>query len=189
MGRVRAAVRCALCAVHGADQDARGFSAKSQLVALLYAQLAGAASLRAVEAEMASHADQFQAVGVVPARRATLADANAQRPAAVFTDLFATMVRQAGRGLRRALGGDLAGTALYLVDATDTAELLSEVLPLDGRSRAWAHFSAHACGAKPRVILNASNTTQRSLTNNRFAHRATLRDPVSIQRNSFITIP
>ncbi|MDQ2804720.1 MAG: IS4 family transposase [Pseudomonadota bacterium] len=124
-----------LCAAHDAERDARGFSAKSQFVALLYAQLAGALSLRDIEAGMSSHAGQFHGLGVVPARRSTLADANAQRPATLFMDLFAYLAAGAGRSLRR----DLGGAGLYLVDAT--------VLPLTGRSRAWAHFSAHACGA------------------------------------------
>ena len=132
-----------LCAAHGADQWARGFSSRSQLVALLYAQVAGAASLRDIEAGMSSHADRLHGLAVVPARRSTLAEALRQRPAGLFADLFAVMVAQAGRGLRR----DLDGTALHLVDAT--------TLPLDSRSLGWARFSAHACGAKLHVIYDA----------------------------------
>ncbi len=132
-----------LRAAHGADRHERGFSARSQLVALLYAQLAGAASLRDIEAGMSSHADRLHPLGVVPARRSTLADALAQRPAALFAALFAHLAAGAGRGLRR----DLGEAATYLVDAT--------VLPLDGRSATWARFSASVCGAKLHVIYDA----------------------------------
>lgn len=133
----------ALCQAHGVGRYERGFSTKSQLVALLYAQVAGAASLRDIEAGMSSHADRLHALDVTPARRSTLADALAQRPAALFLDLFARLVGHAGRSLRRGLDG----AATYLVDAT--------VLPLDGRSARWARFSAHACGAKLHVIHDA----------------------------------
>lgn len=95
-----------LVEVHGADERARGFSTKSQLVAMLYAPLSGAESLREIEAGQQSHAKRFYHVGVRPARRATLADANAYRPATVFSDLFALLVGRLQRGrARRAIDG------------------------------------------------------------------------------------
>ena len=92
-----------LVALHGADDGERGFDTKSHFVALLYAQLSGASSLREIEAGMKSHEGRLYHLGAVPARRSTLADANRLRPAAVFADLFARMVQQAHRGLRRSL--------------------------------------------------------------------------------------
>ena len=98
---------------HGADARVRRLSTKSQLVALLYAQLSGASSLREIEAGLSSHAVRLYHLGADPVRRSTLSDANAQRPAAVFTELLAMMARQAHRGLRRALA-----ETTYLIDAT-----------------------------------------------------------------------
>lgn len=133
-----------LVAVHGADQRARGFSTKSQFVAMLYAQLAGAGSLREIEAGQQSHAKRFYHVGARPARRTTLAEANADRPAAVFSDLFALLVGRLQRGrTRRAMDG----ASTYLIDST--------LLPLDSRSANWARFSSQVCGAKMHVIYDA----------------------------------
>jgi len=74
-------------------------------------------------------------------QRSTLADANAHRPPAVFSERFARMVSRANRHLRRALGD-----TVYLIDASG--------LKLDRRSAAWARFSDAACGAKVHVIYD-----------------------------------
>jgi IS4 transposase len=89
-----------------------------------------------------SHALRLYHVGGRTVSRSTLADANALRPSAVFSDLFAVMVAQAQRGLRRAIG-----EATYLIDSTG--------IRLSGLGSAWAHFSAQACGAKVHVIYDA----------------------------------
>ena len=130
-----------LVEVHGADARVRQLSTKSQLMALLYAQLSGASSLREIEAGLASHAGRLYHLGVKPARRSTLSDANALRPAAVFVELFARLASQAHRGLRRALA-----ETTYLIDATGVR--------LSGLAAGWARFSAKACGAKVHVIYD-----------------------------------
>jgi IS4 transposase len=89
-----------------------------------------------------SHAVRLYHVGADPVRRSTFSDANAQRPAAVFTDLLAMMMKQAHRGLRRKLA-----ETTYLIDATSVR--------LNARSAGWARFSAGVCGAKVHVIYDA----------------------------------
>jgi hypothetical protein len=126
---------------HRADKHVRRLSTKSQLVAMLYGQLCGAASLREIEAGLKSHQARLYHLGARPARRATLADANALRPADVFAALFGLMMKQAHRGLRRALAD-----TTYLIDSTG--------LRLDERSADWARFSAGVCGAKLHVIYD-----------------------------------
>ena len=84
----------------GADVRVRRLSTKSQLLAMLFGQFSGATSLREIEAGLKSHAGRLYHLGASPPRRSTLADANARRPAEVFTELFAILLRQAGRGLR-----------------------------------------------------------------------------------------
>lgn len=129
-----------LVAQHGADARVRRLSTKSQLVALLYAQLSGASSLREVEGGQRSQAVRLYHLGAKPVRRSTLADANAQRPAAVFTELFAHMVRQAHRGLRRKVT-----EAVHLIDSTG--------LRLNSLSH-WARFSGAVFGAKLHVVYD-----------------------------------
>ena len=73
-----------LVEAHGADARVRRLTTKSQLVALLYGQLAGASSLREIAGGLASHTARLYHLGAEPAQRSTLADANARRPAAVF---------------------------------------------------------------------------------------------------------
>src|ERR1700723_4017851 len=127
---------------HGADARVRRLSTKSQLVALLYGQLSGAASLREIVTGLSSHAVRLYHVGAAPVRRSTFSDANAQRPVSVFTDLLAMMMKQAHRGLRRKLA-----ETTYLIDATSAR--------LNERSAGWARFSAGVCGAKVHVIYDA----------------------------------
>jgi len=133
----------ALVARHGADARVRRLPTKTQFIALLYAQLAGAVSLRETVAGLRSHAARLYHLGARLVCRSTLADANAQRPAAVFADLFACMLQGAHGGLRRAIG-----EATLLIDSTS--------LPLNARSADWARFSANACGAKLHVIYDAN---------------------------------
>ena len=130
-----------LVATHRADERVRRLPTKTQLIALLYAQLSGCLGLRETVAGLQSHATRLYHLGAKPVRRSTLSDANAQRPAAVFADLFATLMTSAHRGLRRAVG-----EATLLIDSTS--------LPLNARSAGWARFSANACGAKLHVIYD-----------------------------------
>jgi len=69
--------------------------------------------LRGIVDGLRSHETRLYRLGTRPVRRSTLADANAERPAAVFPKLFAAMVGCAHRGLRRKMG---EGT--YPIDAT-----------------------------------------------------------------------
>lgn len=130
-----------LTAAHGADRRVRRLPTKSQFIALLYGQFAGASSLREIVGGLESHAARLYHVGGCPVSRSTLADANATRPSAVFSELFALMVARAQRGLRRAIG-----EATYLIDST--------AVRLSGAGSAWARFSATACGAKLHVVYD-----------------------------------
>jgi IS4 transposase len=127
---------------HGADARVRRLSTKGQFIALLYGQLSGASSLREIVTGLTSHAARLYHLGADPARRSTLSDANAQRPAAVFSELLAMMMKQAHRGLRRKLG-----ETTYLIDATS--------IRLNEHSAGWARFSTGVCGAKVHVIYDA----------------------------------
>jgi hypothetical protein len=127
---------------HAADFKVRRLTTKDQFIALLYGQLSGATSLREAVLGLQSHAARLYHLGVRPVCRSTLSDANGERPSAVFSGLFAEMVKQAGRGLRRKMGD-----SLYLIDATS--------LRLSSKSTEWARFSTGVYGAKAHVIYDA----------------------------------
>ena len=127
---------------HGADKHVRRLTTKDQFIALLYGQLSGATSLREIVGGLESHSGRLYHVGGHPVQRSTLSDANAQRPCAVFSELFATLVGQTQRGLRRKIG-----EATYLIDSTG--------MRLSGMSVDWARFSAGVCGVKAHVIYDA----------------------------------
>ena len=130
-----------LVEAHGADRRQRGFSAKRQLVAMIYGQLSGAVSLREIEAGLESHKARLYHLGIGTVRRSSLADANAHRPHGLFSDLFALLARRAHRALRRKLEG-----VTYLIDSTSVA--------LNRRSARWARFSAEVCGAKLHAVYD-----------------------------------
>jgi IS4 transposase len=123
---------------HGADARVRRLTTKSQLIALIYAQLSGAHSLREIEQSLASHAPRLYHLGAAAPARSTLADANAKRPGQVFADLFALLAAQATPGLRRA-----TREAIHLVDATS--------IRLTAISHAWADYEKHGCLVKLHV--------------------------------------
>ena len=131
-----------LVKVHGADARVRRLPTKSQLIAMLYGQLAGAASLRDIVGGMASQSARLYHLGAKLPKRSTLSDANALRPSAPFAELLALMIARAHRGLRRKLA-----ETTYLIDASG--------LKLDSRSLDWARFSEGVCGAKMHVIYDA----------------------------------
>lgn len=98
---------------HGADRRVRRLDTKGQFLALLFGQLSGADSLRAIEAGLQSHAGRLYHLGGCCVARSTLADANARRPAALFAGLFAHMAAGAARATRRHLKD-----AVRILDAT-----------------------------------------------------------------------
>lgn len=125
----------------GTQAEARKLSAKQHLIAMLYAQLFGSPSLRAIENGLRSHAARLYHLGGAPVKRSTLADANRQRSPELFARLLSVLMSQAHRGLRKEIR-----ESLYLIDAT--------ILPLNRLSADWAGFSEDVHGAKAHVIYD-----------------------------------
>jgi hypothetical protein len=126
---------------HGSDALVRKFSTRHQLIALVYGQLAGASSLREIEATMASHQGRLYHVGGRVPRRSTFADANRSRSPLVFSGLFQHMLGMTTRAVRRKMD-----EAILLIDSTG--------LHLAGLGAQWARFSADVCGAKAHVVYD-----------------------------------
>ncbi|MDP9136705.1 MAG: IS4 family transposase [Pseudomonadota bacterium] len=131
----------ALVDEHGSDRRVRKLSSKSQLIALVHAQLSGVSSLREVEATLASQQARLYHLGATAPKRSTLADANAERSADVFCGLFEALLAQAHPGLRKA-----SREAVRLIDATSVS--------LTAHAQSWAGHSQRGCGAKLHVVLD-----------------------------------
>ena len=126
---------------YGADKRVRRLSTRNQFVAMLYAQLSDAQSLRAIEASFESHASRLYHLGAKELSRSTLSDANAKRSCAVFTELLSELI---GR-CERSLAGKMAD-AVYLVDSTG--------FRLNSLSADWAQFCPGVHGAKLHIVYN-----------------------------------
>jgi len=124
-----------------ANKRVRRLSTQNQFIAMLYAQLSDAQSLRAIEASFESHATKLYHLGACELSRSTLADANAKRSCAVFTGLLAELMGRCERSLGRKVAD-----AVYLVDSTG--------FRLNSLSADWAQFSAGVHGAKLHVVYN-----------------------------------
>jgi hypothetical protein len=130
-----------LIAEHRADLGVRKLPTKGFLLALLFAQISDARSLRDIEAILESQDARRYHSNLPQVRRSTLADAAATRPSEVFTGLLSALIGRVGRKLRRDVGA-----CVRLIDST--------TLPLNSLSADWSRFSAHFCGAKAHIVYD-----------------------------------
>ena len=130
----------AIVARHGADAYDKRFRSWDHLVALVFAQLGGASSLRALEAGWNASAQHHYHLGAAAVSRSTLADAGARRPPAVFAEAFALLAGQIDRRARRD-----AGAARRLVDSTP--------IPL-GKLCGWAKSNGRTRGMKMHIAYD-----------------------------------
>jgi hypothetical protein len=126
---------------HDAGRDPRALNAKAQLVAMLYAQLCGARSLRHIETNLRSHAGKLYHLGGSTVSKSALATANASCPVEIFAGLLSVLMARLQRGYRRKIGD-----CVRLVDSTSVR--------LSSLSGHWATFSAGVCGAKAHIIYD-----------------------------------
>lgn len=138
----------ALVRKHSAERFAKSFTSWTQLVSMLFCQLARAESLRDICNGLACCVGKLVHVGVETSpRRSTLAYANAHRPAAVFEELFWKMLD----GLRQkgVLGRQHPfhfKNKLLSLDST-TITLCLSLFP-------WASFRRSKGGIKLHVLLS-----------------------------------
>jgi putative transposase len=132
---------------HAGNAYDKKFESWHHLVALVYAQLAGVGSLRALEAAWNANAHHHYHLGVGRLARSTLADANSRRPLAIFAETFGKLSGLADRLVRRE--GD---EMLRLLDSTP--------IPL-GKLIDWAKRNGRIRGLKMHVVYDpvADNPT------------------------------
>lgn len=129
------------------DYRVRRLSRAEQFRSMAFAQLTYRESLRDVEACLAAQPAKLYHMGLSqPVRRATLADANAQRDWRIYADFAQCLIGQARRLYAgESLGVDLSNT-VYALDAT-TIDLCLSVFP-------WALFRSHKAAVKLHTLLD-----------------------------------
>jgi len=125
------------------------FKSWDHMVALVFAQLAGVDSLRALEAIWNANSHHHYHLGVGKLARSTLADANARRPVAIFAETFEQLSGLADRTLKRE-GAEM----LRLIDATP--------IPLD-QLITWADWNGRTRGLKLHVVYDPAADHPRRL--------------------------
>lgn len=130
-----------------AEKHSKGFSCWEQLVAMLFAQLAGAVSLREIESGMKSACGKLNHLGVPQAPpRSTLAYANSHRPVALFEQLFYVMVAQCERFAPGKKARFRFKSKLFSLDAS-VIELCLGLFP-------WAKFRQTKGAVKLHTLLD-----------------------------------
>src|SRR5580704_18011314 len=139
----------ALVKKHKAERAAKGFSCRTQLVAMLFCQLAHADSLREICNGLACCVGKLVHLGIsVAPNKSTLAYANKHRPAELFEDLFYTALARFRdeKGLGHRKQKFRFTNRLLSLDST-TISLCLEMFP-------WAKFRQAKGGVKAHVLLD-----------------------------------
>jgi hypothetical protein len=139
----------ALVKKHSAERGAKGFSCRTQLVAMLFCQLAHADSLREICNGLACCLGKLVHLGIgVAPNKSSLAYANKHRPAKLYEELFYTVLgrfrEERGLGLRKQKFR--FKNKLLSLDST-TISLCLEMFP-------WAKFRRAKGGVKAHVLLD-----------------------------------
>jgi IS4 transposase len=99
--------------LHNAAKYCKHFKPWNHLVAMVYAQISGASSLRTLETSFNAHASHHYHLGASMLKKSTLNDANDKRSEAVFCETAKMLMKQVSRKLRRD-----SGELMYLLDST-----------------------------------------------------------------------
>jgi len=122
---------------HNADKGVRSLDSWTWFGAMLWGQLTGHDSIRAIERVFAHNDSKLRAMGFGPVRRSTLADANQVRSLAVLEEIFSYCLAEASRFAPKQNGFRFKGD-VFSLDST-TIELCLSLCP-------WARFH-HGKGA------------------------------------------
>jgi putative transposase len=129
---------------HDADAYDKSFHSWDHLMALIYAQLSGLDSLRALEVGWKAHANGLYHLGCDEGCQelphATLSDANERRPVEVFAETFDMVVKCIDRTTRRG-----AEEFIRLIDSTP--------IPL-GKLFKWAKWNGRIRGLKAHIVYD-----------------------------------
>ena len=124
---------------HGVGNGDHAWTCERHLKSLLFAQWAGLTSLRQIVAGLAAQSRSFYHLNLREPCRSTLADANAERPAAVFRDIAMALIPIAAGALRRE-----SEVLVRLLDATP--------IPLKHKGFVWAEANTRTRGLKLHLL-------------------------------------
>jgi len=126
----------------------RKLSYWSQLVAMLYAQLSAKKSLRDLVFSLGRHRQKLYHLGLTPAKRSTLAEANEKRPALIFQKTYEKLL---GRFQAEA-GRQPKARRVKILDAT--------YVPVCASLFPWANFQPSKNAVKLHVLLDSVGAPQ-----------------------------
>lgn len=129
----------------GGDKHCKGFSSRDHLLALTFAQLSQADSLRKLEDAFNQHERHHYHLATGPIRRSTLSEANSRRDPQIFASTAAALMALAGRQIR-----SHRQFMTYLLDSTTIA--------LSGRGFEWTSEQATRNKGLKLHLLYASDT-------------------------------
>jgi putative transposase len=129
----------------------RKLSYWSQLVAMLYAQLSGKKSLRDLVFSLDRHRQKLYHLGLNPVKRSSLADANKQRPALIFSETYFKLLHR----LETELGRRPGSHRIKIMDAT--------YVPVCDSLFPWADFMPGKSAVKLHFLLDADAGTPQEL--------------------------
>jgi putative transposase len=152
---------------HKGDAYAKTLTSWQHMVALVFAQVSGASSLRAISMGFNAQSHQHYHLNARPIARSTLADANERRAPAIFTDLLGQLIAQLGRKAKKE-----ACFAMRMIDSTP--------IPL-GKRFECAAFNGRIQGLKLHVEFDpatpsplTTNITPANVNDVSFADRVSL---------------
>jgi hypothetical protein len=130
----------------------RKLSYWSQLVAMLYAQLSGKKSLRDLVFSLGRHRQKLYHLGITPpVKRSSLADANQQRPARIFSETYFKLLSRLEAELPRHSGT----RRVKIMDAT--------YVPVCDSLFPWADFMPGKSAVKLHFLIEADAGTPQEL--------------------------
>jgi hypothetical protein len=128
---------------HKGDFKVTKLSCWTQLVSLLYAQLANRQSLRDLTLAFNSQSNFHYHLGVKKISRSTLAEANKLRPVAIYEELFYSMLEK--------VRGSVAHEAKEIIRLID-----STTISLNQTQFKWAKFRSNQNGMKLHFVYDPS---------------------------------
>lgn len=138
-----------LVARHQAERRAKGFTCWTQLVSMLFCHMAHADSLREICGGLACCLGKLRHLGIAKApNKSTLSYANQNRPAALFEELFWTMLQ------RFRVSGGLGGRKKKFRFKNKLLSLDSTTISLCLNLFPWAQFRRAKGGVKVHVLLD-----------------------------------
>jgi len=120
----------------------------SQLVAMLFGQLSSKKSLRDLVFSLDRHRQKLYHLGLTPAKRSTLAEANEKRPALIFQKTYEKLLAR----FQAEAGRQPAARRVKILDAT--------YVPVCASLFPWANFQPSKNAVKLHVLLDSVGAPQ-----------------------------